>query len=126
MPPTQTAAPSRARLVIVGMIFVAVVINYLDRSNISITVPEMKKAFGFDNKQMGLVLSGFGWSYAAFQICGGWLADRIAPRFLYPAILILWSVCTALLGTAGLLIGSTIGAQFLLRFMVVALEAQAY
>ena len=126
MTANQTGASSRARLVIVGMIFVAVVINYLDRSNISITVTEMKRAFGFDNKQMGLVLSAFGWSYAAFQIPGGWLADRIAPRFLYPAILILWSICTALLGTAGLLIGSTIGALFLLRLLVGALEAPAY
>jgi MFS family permease len=122
----STGTKSRARLVIVGMIFVAVVINYLDRSNISITVPEMKKAFGFDNRQMGLVLSGFGWSYAAFQICGGWLADRIAPRFLYPAILILWSVCTGLLGTAGLVVGSSITALFLLRLAVGALEAPAY
>ena len=122
----QTGTSSRARLIIVGMIFVAVVINYLDRSNISITVPEMKRAFGFDNRQMGLVLSGFGWSYAAFQICGGWLADRIAPRFLYPAILILWSVCTALLGTAGILIGSGIASLFLLRLAIGALEAPAY
>ena len=43
---------SRARLIIVGMIFIAVVINYLDRSNISITVPEMKKAFGFNNTEI--------------------------------------------------------------------------
>ena len=35
MTPGQTGMPSRARLVIVGMIFVAVVINYLDRSTLS-------------------------------------------------------------------------------------------
>ncbi len=122
----QAGTRSHARFIIIGMIFVAVVINYLDRSNISITVPEMKKAFGFDNTQMGFVLSGFGWSYAAFQIPGGWLADRVPPRFLYPAILILWSLCTALLGTAGLIVGSGIAVLFLLRLLVGALEAPAY
>jgi ACS family D-galactonate transporter-like MFS transporter len=126
MTPAQTGTPSRARLLIVGMIFVAVVINYLDRSNISITVSDIKRAFGFNNEQMGLVLSGFGWSYAAFQIPGGWVADRVPPRFLYPTILILWSGCTALLGTAGLLIGSSIASLFLLRLAVGALEAPAY
>ncbi len=117
---------SRARLVIVGMIFVAVVINYLDRSNISITVPFLKKEFGLDNEQMGLVLSAFGWTYALFQIPGGWLVDRVPPRYLYPAILILWSACTALLGTAGILFSSTVTGLFLLRLAVGALEAPAY
>src|SRR6201995_97023 len=102
---TSGDTKSRARLIIVGMIFVAVVINYLDRSNISITVPFLKKEFGLNNEQMGLVLSAFGWTYAFFQIPGGWLVDRVAPRYLYPAILILWSACTALLGTAGILFG---------------------
>src|ERR1700749_4091894 len=111
----QSGTRSHARFTIIGMIFIAVVINYLDRSNISITVPELKKTFGFDNSQMGFVLSGFGWSYAAFQIPGGWLADRIPPRFLYPPILILWSLCTALLGTAGIIVGSTVAVLFLLR-----------
>jgi ACS family D-galactonate transporter-like MFS transporter len=55
--PDRPGTPSRARLLIVGMIFVAVVINYLDRSNISITVSDMKRAFGFNNEQMGLALS---------------------------------------------------------------------
>ena len=122
----QAGTRSHARLTIIGMIFVAVVINYLDRSNISISVPEIKKTFGFDNTQMGFVLSGFGWSYAAFQIPGGWLADRIAPRFLFPAIIVLWSLCTALLGTAGIIVGSGIAVLFLLRLLVGALEAPAY
>ena len=65
------------------LLFVSVMINYLDRSNISITAPAMRTALGLDTAQMGYVLSAFGWTYALCQIPGGWLVDRIAPRVLY-------------------------------------------
>ena len=80
------------------MIFVCVAITYLDRSNISLTAPAMGKELGIDPVQMGWILSGFGWTYALFQIPSGWLVDHIRPRYFYPAILILWSLATVLLG----------------------------
>lgn len=37
----QTTAPSRKRLLILALLFVTVVINYLDRSNLSIAAPAL-------------------------------------------------------------------------------------
>ena len=117
----MTEQPTRQRYVVMLMIFVSVAITFLDRSNISITAPAMRKDLGIDTVHMGWILSGFGWTYAFFQMPGGWLVDRIRPRVLYPAILILWSVGTALLGVAGGLV-----SLFALRLVIGALEAPSY
>jgi ACS family D-galactonate transporter-like MFS transporter len=118
---TSTANPTRHRYVVMLMIFVCVVITYLDRSNISITAPSMRKELGIDTVHMGWILSAFGWTYAFCQIPGGWLVDRIRPRFFYPGILILWSLATAFLGVAGSFV-----TLFLVRLLIGALEAPSY
>jgi len=120
---TQALAdkPTRHRYLVMLMIFVCVVITYLDRSNISITAPSMRKELGLDTVQMGWILSAFGWTYAFCQMPGGWLVDRIRPRYFYPGILILWSLATALLGIVGSFI-----SLFLIRLLIGALEAPSY
>ncbi|RAG31461.1 MFS transporter, partial [Burkholderia multivorans] len=67
------ATPSRKRLLILVLLFVTVVINYLDRSNLSIAAPELFRELNIDPVHAGLVFSAFGWTYALMQIPGGWL-----------------------------------------------------
>jgi ACS family D-galactonate transporter-like MFS transporter len=112
---------TRSRYLIMVMLFITVVINYLDRSNLSIAAPALKDEFGLDTVHEGLILSAFGWTYAAMQIPGGWLVDRVAPRVLYAVALILWSAATFFMGFAGSFV-----ALFVLRLAVGALEAPAY
>jgi ACS family D-galactonate transporter-like MFS transporter len=116
-----TDKPTRHRYVVMLMIFVCVVITYLDRSNISITASTMRHELGIDTVRMGWILSAFGWTYAFGQIPGGWLVDRIRPRYFYPGILILWSLATACLGVAGSFV-----TLFLVRLLIGALEAPSY
>jgi ACS family D-galactonate transporter-like MFS transporter len=118
---TETIKPTRQRFVVMLMIFVSVVITFLDRSNISITAPAMRHELGIDTVHMGWILSAFGWTYAFCQIPGGWLVDKVGPRFFYPAILILWSLATALLG----IVGSVVSLIFI-RLLIGALEAPSY
>ncbi|RAP63269.1 glucarate transporter [Achromobacter sp. HZ01] len=112
---------TRSRYLIMVMLFITVVINYLDRSNLSIAAPALKDEFGLDTVHEGLILSAFGWTYAAMQIPGGWLVDRVSPRVLYAAALILWSAATFFMGFAGSFV-----ILFVLRLAVGALEAPAY
>ena len=84
----QAPSGRPAAALIMVMLFITVVINYLDRSNLSIAAPALKDEFGLDTVHEGLILSAFGWTYAAMQIPGGWLVDRVAPRVLYAAALI--------------------------------------
>ena len=96
--------PTNRRFFIMGLLFVTVVINYLDRSNISIAAPSLASEFRLDPVQLGLVFSAFSWTYTPFQLPGGWLVDRVHPRILYPVIIMLWSLATLSLGLASGLI----------------------
>jgi MFS transporter, ACS family, D-galactonate transporter len=113
--------PTRTRFVILALLFCSVVINYLDRANLSIAGPLLAKELGIDSVRMGLVFSAFGWSYVFCQVPGGWLVDRTHPRKLYAVLIALWSVATALLGlSAGL------AMVFALRLAIGAMEAPSY
>lgn len=92
--------PTRRRYRIMALLFVTVVINYLDRSNVSIAAPSLTDEFGLDPVQLGLVFSAFGWTYTPFQLPGGWLVDRVRARVLYPVIILLWSLATLGMGLA--------------------------
>ena len=96
----DVAQPSRRRFRVMGLLFVTIVINYLDRSNISIAAPTLTSEFHLDPVQLGLVFSAFGWTYTTFQLPGGWLVDRVHPRILYPVIITLWSLATLSIGLA--------------------------
>jgi len=112
---------SRKRWLIAMLLFVTVVINYLDRSNLSIVAPELMRDLSISPVQAGWIFSAFGWTYAAMQIPGGWLVDRVRPRFLYALALTLWSLATVGMGFVGSFAG-----LFGLRLVVGALEAPAY
>ncbi|GAB2889984.1 MFS transporter [Neomicrococcus lactis] len=121
--PAQTAAPkaSKARVLIAVMLFVTVVINYMDRANLSIAVPSITQEFSLSPAEQGLLLSAFGWTYAALQLPGGWLVDRVRPQVLYASCLILWSLATVFMGMAGGFV-----ALIVLRLLVGGFEAPAY
>src|SRR6478672_4625380 len=90
--------PTRVRFGILAFIFGNVIINYMDRSNISVAASAITKDFQLTPVQLGLIFSAFGWTYAALQIPGGLIADRIKPRILYTACLITWSLATVAQG----------------------------
>jgi ACS family D-galactonate transporter-like MFS transporter len=119
---TRTTSPAtKARIGIGIMLFITVVINYMDRSNLSIAMPAIAKELDLSKAEQGLLLSAFGWTYAALQIPGGWLVDRVPPRVLYPVCLILWSLATVCMGIIGGFV-----ALIILRLMVGTFEAPAY
>jgi MFS transporter, ACS family, D-galactonate transporter len=89
---------SSRRFLIMALLFVTVVINYLDRSNLSIAAPSIAGEFGLHPVQLGVVFSAFGWTYTPLQIPGGWLVDRVHPRVLYPLTILCWSIATLSLG----------------------------
>ena len=72
--------PTRARVTMLALLFVATTINYVDRSNLSIVAPFLSKELGLDPVQMGLLFSAFAWSYAIANLPGGYLIDRFGSR----------------------------------------------
>ena len=82
--------PTRKRFNILALVFISVIINYMDRTNISVAAAALSDEFSLSTVQMGLVFSVFGWSYALLQIPGGLAVDRVKVRLLYPFMLIAW------------------------------------
>lgn len=70
-------------------------ITYMDRVCIAHAAPAIQKEFGFDRVTMGWIFSAFSWSYALFQIPGGWMGDRFGPRRVLSLIVVWWSAFTA-------------------------------
>lgn len=92
--------PTKIRYQVLFLIFVNVVINYMDRSNLAVAASEIDKEFNLTSVQLGLIFSAFSWTYLAFQIPGGILVNRFSPRILYAFSLIAWSLTTVMQGFA--------------------------
>ncbi len=113
--------PTRHRFFISWMLFVCVLINYLDRSNLSIVAPKLAEDLHLSPVSLGFLLSAFGWTYALFQIPASRFVDRVNPRLLFAVALAMWSVATFLMGIAG-----TFFALIALRLAVGVLEAPSF
>lgn len=112
---------TRIRYAMLSLVFINVMINYLDRSNLSVAAATLSKDLHLSTVQMGLIFSAFGWTYAILQIPGGLIADRFAPRVLYAFCLITWSIVTLMQGFARGFI-----SLFGLRLATGAFEAPSY
>jgi MFS transporter, ACS family, D-galactonate transporter len=113
--------PTRVRFKVLVFIFVSVVINYMDRSNISVAATAIGKDLELTSVQLGLIFSAFGWAYAALQIPGGVMVDRFGARLTYAFSLITWSLVTLLQGFTKGFVG-----LFGLRLATGAFEAPAF
>lgn len=112
---------TKVRYWILAAVFVNVVINYMDRSNISVAGSVISKELNLDSIQMGFIFSAFGWTYATLQIPGGILADRLGIRTLYSISLVMWSIATVIQGFAAGFI-----ALVALRIVIGMFEAPSY
>lgn len=112
---------TRIRYAMLALVFINVMINYLDRSNLSVAAATLSKDLQLSTVEMGLIFSAFGWTYAILQIPGGLIADRFNPRVLYAFCLITWSVATLAQGFV-----RGFASLFGLRLATGAFEAPSY
>ena len=91
---------NKRRWWIVGLLFAASLINYLDRAAISFALPLISRDFRLTAQSKGLLLSSFFWSYALMQLPIGWCADRFNLLWLYAAAFTIWSFAQGLTGLA--------------------------
>ena len=64
------------------LLTLSILINYIDRSNLSIAAPLLKDELGISNTQLGTLLAAFFWTYGLMQIPAGWLVDHFAHPYL--------------------------------------------
>jgi MFS family permease len=77
-----------------ALLTAAMLISFFDRGNLAVAAPVLAPELGLSPGRLGLLLSGFYWTYAAFQLAAGWLVDRIDVRWAYLAGFLVWSFAT--------------------------------
>lgn len=93
-PQPPTTSKPKLRWGIVILLLIGAVINYLDRSNLSVANTTIAEQFQLSSTQMGLLLSAFLWPYAIANLPAGWLVDRFGPRKMFAWASGLWSIAT--------------------------------
>ncbi len=123
----QEPKKTRARYLILLMLFLVTTINFADRATISIAGSSIQKDLGIDSITLGYIFSAFGWAYVLGQIPGGWLLDRFGSKKVYAASIFTWSLFTLLQGYIGEFgVGTAVVVLILLRMMVGLAEAPSF
>jgi ACS family hexuronate transporter-like MFS transporter len=76
---------------ICGLLLLASAINYMDRQTLANAAVRISREFEMSQKQYGTLEAGFGYAFAAGSLFFGFLADKVSLRWLYAAVLLLWS-----------------------------------
>lgn len=103
----------RRRWWIAALLFFAGLINYFDRTIVSVALTDIAADLRLGPERMGILLSAFFWSYALMQIPIGRLSDRLNLRWLYAGCFALWSLTCGLTGFAG-----SLGVLLVLRVLL--------
>ncbi|MDR3452489.1 MAG: MFS transporter [Rhodoferax sp.] len=90
----------KVRHLILAIMCLLYFIAYIDRVNISVAAPFIRKEFSLTPTELGVVFSAFAFPYAALQIVGGWCADKFGPRLVLAVLSIIWAIATFLCGFA--------------------------
>jgi len=77
---------------IVGLIFLATLINYIDRLTISVLAPVITHDLGLTNTEFGGILTWFLLAYTISQGLSGKLYDRVGTKRGFVCSIVLWSI----------------------------------
>jgi sugar phosphate permease len=83
------------RTVALALLVTSGVINYLDRSTLSIANKRIREDLGLSRTQIGVLQSAFTSSYGLAQLPMGAMVDKAGPRLLLAAGMALWSLAQA-------------------------------
>ncbi|SCA85183.1 hexuronate transporter [Bacillus glycinifermentans] len=79
---------SNGRGFVLVMLFLAGVINYLDRSALSVAAPFIQEDLHISPAQMGMLFSSFFIGYAIFNFIGGWASDKYGAKHTLSAAMV--------------------------------------
>lgn len=109
------------RWFVMFMIFLACVINFLDRSALAYVIEPLQNTYGLSNADFGLISSAFGISYLFMTLIGGLLVDKYGSRKILTIFSIFWSITSACIGLV-----SGFYSLFILRVFLGMAEGPAF
>lgn len=80
------------------LLLLAAMINYLDRSSLSVANMTIREEMGLNATEIGLLLSAFSLAYGLAQLPCGALLDRKGPRIMLGVGMFIWSLFQAAAG----------------------------
>lgn len=95
----KTDRIKRIQTVSLLLLFIAGIINFLDRGSLSIANQAIRSDLGLSATEFGVLLSAFSLSYGIAQLPSGILLDRFGPRIVLGGGLLFWSAMQALTGS---------------------------
>src|SRR4029078_5662878 len=89
------------RWLIIGMVFFATLINYIDRLTLSVLAPVITKDLNLTNTEFGSIATAFLLAYTISQSLSGKLYDRVGIKKGFTVSIIIWSLAAMAHGFAG-------------------------
>lgn len=102
--------PRRIRWVFVTLLVIGGIVNYLDRSTLSVGNTTIAQEFDLSATQMGLLLSAFSWPYAIANLPAGYLVDKFGAKKMFAFASGAWSIVGMVTAAA-----SSFGVLYALR-----------
>jgi ACS family hexuronate transporter-like MFS transporter len=87
-----TSGAGRYRWLIVGLLFVATTVNYVDRTMLGLLAPGLEKELGWSENDYGNIVVAFQFAYAMGFLLMGWLIDRFGPKVGYAIAICIWTL----------------------------------
>ena len=76
---------------IIGLVFLATLINYIDRLTISVLAPDIRRSLGLTNQDYAGITTWFLLAYTISQGLSGKLYDRVGTRLGFTISIVVWS-----------------------------------
>ena len=89
---------TREKWLVVALLFLATLLNYLDRQTIAVSASVISREFGLGDAQLGQLFFAFLFAYGIAQLFVGTLLDRWPVRAAYAGAVIAWSLAGAAAG----------------------------
>jgi sugar phosphate permease len=100
---------------------IGILVNYIDRLNLSVAAPDLQAEFHLDAVDMGLLFSAMSWSYAWLQIPVGMVLDRFGVTLIGRVGAFLWAVTSGVMAFT-----SGFAGIFAARFVLGIAEAPGF
>lgn len=88
------------RWIVIGLVFLATLINYIDRLTISVLAPAIIADLNLTNTQFGAIATWFLFAYTISQALSGKLYDRIGIKRGFTVSIVVWSLAAMAHGFA--------------------------
>lgn len=92
--------PSPLRWLMIALVFLATVVNYLDRQTLSVAAPVLREQFDMSNVVYSRVVFAFLLAYTIANGLSGALIDRLGTRLGYALCIAFWSLASMLHATS--------------------------